>query len=129
MNPNRQATPKARDTVSNLHTFANNVVQGQLPEYFYEGYCASRLFPVNKVHPHQLNPGDIQESRPINIGLPKQWGSERTTPNAQYAHHTICSKQKCLKTPPVVSLLVMYRTKVLMYRRMVLLAHLTKVRH
>ncbi len=51
-----------------LHTFANNVVQGQLPEYLYKEYCASRLVPANKVHPDQLNPGDIQECRPIIIG-------------------------------------------------------------
>ncbi len=68
INPNRQATPEARDTANNLHTFANNVVQGQLPEYFYEGYCASLLVPASKEHPEQLNPGNIQECRPINIG-------------------------------------------------------------
>ncbi len=66
--PNRQATPEARDAVNNLHTFANNIVQGQLPKYFYKGYCASRLVPANKVHPDQLNPDNIQECRPINIG-------------------------------------------------------------
>jgi hypothetical protein len=67
INPNRQATPEARDAVNNLRTFANNAVQGQLPKYFYEGYCASCLVPANKEHPDQLNPGNIQECRPINI--------------------------------------------------------------
>jgi hypothetical protein len=32
INPNRQASPEARDAVNNLHIFANNFVQGQQPK-------------------------------------------------------------------------------------------------
>ena len=48
--------------------YANNVVQGQFPNYFYEEYCARRrLVPANKVHPDLLRPGDTPDCRPINI--------------------------------------------------------------
>ena len=66
--PTRQVTPSASNAIDNFHMYANNVVQGQLPDYFYTGYCASRLVPANKVHPDSLSPGEIPECRPINIG-------------------------------------------------------------
>ena len=38
VNKNRPTTPEAADAVNNFHVYSNNVFQGQLPTYFYEGY-------------------------------------------------------------------------------------------
>ena len=75
--PTRQVTPSAKNAVDNFHAYANNIVQGQFPDYFYAGYVASRLVPANKVHPDLLNPDDTPDCRPINIGSAERQLIER----------------------------------------------------
>jgi hypothetical protein len=75
-------------------------VQRVLPLYCCTGNMLQALLPLKNIHYNQ------HQHRPLQPHL--------------------C---QCLRLHPVVSRLVMYHTKVLMYRTRVLLACLTKVRH
>ena len=63
-----EVTSRAQSAFDNMFEFANDVVQVNLPGYFYRAWVANRLVPANKVHPFELPEGAEPDCMPIQIG-------------------------------------------------------------
>ena len=61
-------TSRAQSAFENMFDFANDVVQVNLPGYFYRVWVAHRLVSTNNVHPSELPEGAEPDCRPIQIG-------------------------------------------------------------
>ena len=67
-NEQREVTSRAQSAFENMFDFANDVVQVNLPGYFYRVWVAHRLVSTNNVHPSELPEGAEPDCRPIQIG-------------------------------------------------------------
>ena len=67
-NEQREVTSRAQSAFDNMFEFVNDVVQVNLPGYFYRAWVANRLVPAKKVHPSELPEGAEPDCRPIKIG-------------------------------------------------------------
>ena len=62
--PKRDVPAEAWQAVEELYQLSNQIVQVNLPSYFYAGHVSTRLVPANKVHPSELQ-GKLPDGRPI----------------------------------------------------------------
>ena len=67
-NPAGKQSPKADRAIHHFYDLANQIVQGNLPWFFYAGYTAVRLCAINKDDPRTRNEETPMDCRPVGIG-------------------------------------------------------------